>query len=237
MLSIILIPWRGQTPKTSAFQNSLRRFVFLYPLGNQLIVSPTYHNNFFKKVKINSFISKASHFSVCVIDCCPPRAEVFEKNVFRRLEHQILVVDGIVRIQAVVGSVWKRRTNWVHIKYLKTSLTHSPGGVSVVQLNPLEGVNLKERISKLSDNASWQFHSTDHFLSVITLYRPTFFRRKQHNGQTSEHVWELKRLRRGQKLSLKLKIIENPVIHTVLKTCSFLVKLWVKGINRITVTE
>ena len=145
MLSIILIPGRGQTPKTSAFQNSLRRFVFLYHLvvGNQLIVSPTYHNNFFKKVKINSFISKASHFSVCVIDCCPPRAEVFEKNVFRRLEHQILVVDGIVRIQAVVGSVWKRRANWVHIKYLKTSLTHSPSGVSVVQLNPLEGVNLK----------------------------------------------------------------------------------------------
>ena len=145
MLSIILIPGRGQTPKTSAFKNSLRRFVFLYHLvvGNQLIVSPTYHNNFFKKVKINSFISKASHFSVCVIDCCPPRAEVFEKNVFRRLEHQILVVDGIVRIQAVVGSVWKRRANWVHIKYLKTSLTHSPGGVSVVQLNPLEGVNLK----------------------------------------------------------------------------------------------
>ena len=63
--------------------------------------------------------------------------------MFRRLEHQILVVDGIVRIQAVVGSVWKRHTNWVHIKYLKTSLTHSPGGVSVVQLYPLEGVNLK----------------------------------------------------------------------------------------------
>ena len=145
MLSIILIPWRGQTSKTSAFQNSLRRFVFLYHLvvGNQLIVSPTHHNNFFKKVTINSFISKASHFSVCVIDCCPPRAEVFEKNVFRGLEHQILVVDGIVRIQAVVGSVRKRRTNWVHIKYLKTSLTHSPGGVSVVQLYPLEGVNLK----------------------------------------------------------------------------------------------
>ena len=165
MLSIILIPGRGQTPKTSAFQNSLRRFVFLYHLvvGNQLIVSPTHHNNFFKKVTVNSFISKASHFSVCVIDCCPPRAEVFEKNVFRGLEHQILVVDGIVRIQAVVGSVRKRRTNWVHIKYLKTSLTHSPGGVSVVQLNPLEGVNLKERISKLSDNASWQFYSTDHF--------------------------------------------------------------------------
>ena len=105
----------------SAFQNLLRWIVLVHPQG-------------------------FSHFSVCVIDCCPPRTEVFEKNVFHRLEHQVLVMDGVVRIQAVVGSIWKRRTNWVHIKYLKTSLTHGPGRVSVVQLYPLEGVNLNRKI-------------------------------------------------------------------------------------------
>lgn len=65
-------------------------------------------------------------------------AEVVKKNVLRWLEHEVFIMDAVVRVHATVSSVRKRHAEWIHIKHLDTSFTHRPGSIRIIQLYPLK---------------------------------------------------------------------------------------------------
>lgn len=99
---------------------------------------------------IHVVFSHISRLSLCVIAFIPPGTEVFKKNVLRGFEHQVFVMHAVVRIHAVVSSVRKRRADWINVKHLKSSLTHGPGSVRVVELYTLGNKWVEEMESYLT---------------------------------------------------------------------------------------